>query len=200
MDNRVKAHFKRVDPVLFNALVKIGELEVMTTRVPKEYFSALCREIIAQQLNGRVAQIIFERFKALFPRGKITSNYILRLKPEVLRTTGMSNSKVKFLNDLAEKVENREISLKELSTLDNEEVIKQLIKVKGIGKWTAEMFLIFSLGREDIFSFGDLGLNKAVKRMYGLKEDATIEEIERITSKWSPYRSYGCRILWRSLD
>ena len=199
MDRKVKAHFKKVDPKLFAAFLKVGELELTTTRVPKEYFAALCREIIAQQLSGKVAQVIFERFQNLFPKKQITPKFLLKLDDKVLRATGMSNSKVKFLKDLAGKVESKEISLKELEDLDSESVIEKLIQVKGIGRWTAEMFLIFCLGREDVFSFGDLGLNKAVRKIYGL-EKATKEEMEKIVSKWSPYRSYAAIILWRSLD
>lgn len=199
MDTKAKAHFKKVDPILFEALLKLDNLELMITRVPKEYFAALCREIIAQQLNGRVAQIIFERFKALFPRKKITSQYLLNLKSEALRATGMSNSKVAFLKDLAEKVQSRALHLQKLQSLDNEQVIEELTKVKGIGRWTAEMFLIFCLGREDVFSFGDLGLNKAIKTIYKL-ENASNQDLEIIVAKWSPYKSYACRILWRALD
>lgn len=199
MDKKVREHFRKVDPVLSRALADIGELEAMTTRVPKEYFSALCREIIAQQLNGKVAQIIFERFKNLFPRKKIDSKYLLKLKPEALRKTGMSHSKVKFLLNLAEKVESKIILLEKLKELDNENVINELTKVKGIGRWTAEMFLMFCLGREDIFSYGDLGLANAVRSIYKL-ENGTRKEIEEIVIKWSPYRSYACRILWRVKD
>ena len=110
----------------------------------------------------------------------------------------MSNSKAQFLLDLAQKVENKEISFAKLQKLDDEGVIRELVQVKGIGPWTAEMFLIFSLGREDVFSFGDLGLKNAIKKIYGLT-NTTNADIAKIVIKWSPYKSYACRILWKSL-
>src|SRR5258708_7157987 len=199
MDSKVRRHFKKVDPVYFEVISKYDDLEIGTSLAPKEYFVALCREILGQQLSGKVADVIYNRFKLLFPKQQITAKSLLKLSHEQLRATGMSNSKVKFLQDLAQKVESKELSLADLASLDDEGVIKELTKVKGIGPWTAEMFLIFALGREDVFSFGDLGLNNALKKIYDIKT-GTKEEIELIVAKWSPYRSYACRILWKSLD
>lgn len=199
MDKKILGHFKKADPVLYKAYLELADQELMTIHVPTDHFSALSREILAQQLSSKVARVIFERFKNLFPKKKINSKYLLNIKHEALRATGMSNAKATFLKDLAEKVENKEISFMELKELDDEDVIRELVKVKGIGPWTAEMFLIFSLERSDVFSFGDLGLKNAIKKIYGLKK-GTDDEIEKIISKWSPYKSYACRILWRSLD
>ena len=142
--------------------------------------------------------MIFERFKNLFPKKQITATYLIGIKQEALRAIGMPNSKAQFLLDLAQKVENKEISFAKLQKLDDEGVIRELVQVKGIGPWTAEMFLIFSLGREDVFSFGDLGLKNAIKKIYGLT-NATNADIAKIVIKWSPYKSYACRILWKSL-
>lgn len=199
MDRKIKAHFKKADPVLFKAISQISELEEILPKAPKEYFASLCNEIISQQLNGRVADIIFGRFKDLFPRKDINPKFLLNFKPEVLRSTGMSNSKVKFLIDLATKVESGEVALEELKGFDDAIVIEKLTAVKGIGVWTCEMFLIFSLGRENVFSFGDLGLNKAFKALYNLDSKSS-DEAKIIVSKWSPYKSYASRILWRTLD
>lgn len=199
MNKKIKEHFQRSDPLLHQALEKIGELEIMTTRVPEEYFLSLCREIIAQQLNGTVAEVIFKRFENLSVEGKITPEGVINLSDKQLRSTGMSNSKVKFLKDLAQNIMNGKLDLEKLRGLEDIEVIRELVKVKGIGPWTAEMFLIFCLGREDVFSFGDLGLKNAVKKLYQL-ENPTKEELEKIVLKWSPYRSYACRILWKILD
>jgi DNA-3-methyladenine glycosylase II len=198
MDKKVLQHFKKADPVLYKAYMELADQELMTIHVPTDHFSALCREIIGQQLSAKVARVIFERFKNLFPQKKITFPYLLGITQETLRAIGMSNSKAKFLLDLAQKVENKEIAFDKLKNIDDESVIGELVKVKGIGPWTAEMFLIFSLGREDVFSFGDLGLKNAIKKIYGLT-NATNGEIEEIVSKWSPYKSYACRILWKSL-
>jgi DNA-3-methyladenine glycosylase II len=198
MDREILQHFKKVDPVLYDAYMQLADQELMTIHVPTDHFSALCREIIGQQLSTKVARVIFERFKNLFPKENITSTYLIGIKQEALRAIGMSNSKAQFLLDLTQKVENKEISFAKLQKLDDEGVIRKLVQVKGIGPWTAEMFLIFSLGREDIFSFGDLGLKNAIKKIYGLT-NATNADIAKIVIKWSPYKSYACRILWKSL-
>jgi DNA-3-methyladenine glycosylase II len=199
MDKEILQHFKKVDPVLYYAYMQLADQELMTIHVPTDHFSALCREIIGQQLSTKVARVIFERFKNLFPKENITSTYLISIEQEVLRAIGMSNSKAQFLLDLAQKVENKEISFAKLQKLDDEGVIRELVQVKGIGPWTAEMFLIFSLGREDVFSFGDLGLKNAIKKIYGLT-NATNADIAKIVIKWSPYKSYACRILWKSLE
>ncbi len=199
MDNKILKHFQKVDPILYQVYLQLGSQELMTTHAPPDHFAALCREIIGQQLSTKVASVIFDRFKNLFPQNKITAKYLLGLKHEALRSIGMSNSKVKFLKDLSEKVENKEISFERLAKLDDKRVIEELVKVKGIGPWTAEMFLIFSLKREDVFSHGDLGLKNAIKKIYGLTYAAK-DEIENIIIKWSPYKSYACRILWKSLN
>ena len=199
MSQTILDHFKRVDRILFGASKKNRDLEVIVVKKPKEYFVALCSEIISQQLSGRVSDVILERFQKLFPNKEITSEYILKLQHENLRGTGMSNAKARFIMDLASKIYNKEVDLEKLVLLENVEVIKELTKIKGIGRWTAEMFLMFTLEREDVFSHGDLGLRNAIKRLYKL-ENPTYEQMETISIKWSPYRTYACRILWRSLE
>lgn len=192
-------HFKTADPTLFAVLQKIGEIEHLALRNTSDYFVALCDEIVSQQLSGKVADVIFQRFKKLFPKEQISAKGVLQLTHEQLRKVGMSNAKTRYIKDLAEKVENKEVHLEKLAFLENEEVIAELTKIKGIGRWTAEMFLMFTLGREDIFSHGDLGLKNAMKKLYNL-ENPTKEAVEMITIKWSPYRTYACRVLWRSLE
>jgi DNA-3-methyladenine glycosylase II len=198
MDQKILSHFKKVDPIIYQAYMNLANRQLMTIHLPADHFSALCREIIGQQLSTKVARVIFERFEKLFTNNKITAHYLLKLTHESLRSVGLSNSKAMFLKDLAQKVESKEIEFAKLAKLDDMSVIRELTKVKGIGPWTAEMFLIFSLDREDVFSFGDLGLKNAIKKLYALKSESK-EEIEKISSKWSPYKSYACRILWRSL-
>ncbi|MBP9719030.1 MAG: DNA-3-methyladenine glycosylase 2 family protein [Candidatus Levybacteria bacterium] len=194
----IRDHFQKVDVILFAALEQTGGLEEISSR-HTDYFVALCDEIVSQQLSGKVATVIFERFRKLFPKGNITAKAVLKLTHEQLRAVGMSNAKAKYIKDLAEKVVNQEISLDALVIMENEQVIEELTKIKGIGRWTAEMFLMFTLKRKDIFSHGDLGLKNAIKKLY-LLENPTKEQIEIITIKWSPYRTYACRILWNSLD
>jgi len=197
MDKKILLHFQSVDPILASLIEKVGPLTISKST---DYFFHLCREIIGQQLSGKVADVIFARFEKLFSHKKITPQTVLKYSEETLRSTGMSWSKTRFIRDLAQTVVNKDINLEQLAQRNNEEVIKELTKVKGIGPWTAEMFLMFTLGREDIFSHGDLGLRRAIQKLYHFKKEPTRKQIEKISRKWSPYRTYACRILWNSLD
>lgn len=199
MTKKILDHFEKVDKILFEASKKYGDFEIIIPKKPKEYFVSICDEIVSQQFSRRVADVIFDRFRNIFPNGLITPGHILSLKQEDLRATGMSNSKAKFILDLGSKVFNREVDLEKLVLLENEKVITELTKIKGIGPWTAEMFLMFTLGREDVFSYGDLGLRNAIKRLYNL-DNPTKEYVGELSLKWSPYRTYACRILWGSLE
>ncbi len=166
----------------------------------QNYFARLCQEIIGQQLAGAAAEAINKRFRALFPELKITPHTVMQFSEQQYRDVGMSWAKARYILDLAKKTRDKEVKLDNLSQLDNHLVIQELTKVKGIGQWTAEMFLIFTLGREDVFSHGDLGLNKAIKLLYNFKDKPTIQEIEIIVKRWIPFRSYGSLALWHSLD
>jgi len=193
---KIKNHFKKVDPILYSA---IKDLYLLEKVAPKDYFAKLCGEIINQQLSDKASATIYKRFQMLYLNGIITAEHTLTLAHETLRATGTSNAKSRFIKHLAEKVVNRELQFEKFDTLTNEEAIRELTKIKGVGPWTAEMFIMFSLGREDVFSHGDLGLRKAIKKLYGFKRGPTRKQIEKITKKWSPYRTYACIILWRSL-
>jgi DNA-3-methyladenine glycosylase II len=201
MKPEVRKHFQTVDPILFAALETLDAVaHELTPRHSNDYFSELCDAIISQQLSSKAGATIFGRFKALFPEKKITPHKTLELTDEQIREVGASWSKVKFIKDLAQKTVNKEIPLDSLKDLSNEQVIGILTAVKGIGPWTAEMFLMFSLGREDVFSYGDLGLMRGIQRLYRFKKDPTKKQMEKIVKKWSPYRTYASRILWRSLE
>ncbi len=197
MRNKALVHFKKVDPVIFAASIKLEEFEFVKS---DDYFLSLCREIIGQQLSGHVAKVIFGRFLDLFSRRKASAKSLLELKDEKLRGAGTSWAKVRSLKDLASEVASGKLDLAKLDYLSDEEVVDELIKVKGIGRWTAEMFLMFSLAREDVFSHGDLGLRKAIKKLYRFKQEPTYKQIEKIASRWSPYRTYASLILWNVLD
>ena len=173
---------------------------VLTKKKTHEYFGNLCQEIIGQQLSGRVADVLFDRFEKLFPKRTVTPKRALALSEEILRSTGMSWSKARFIRDLAQKILDKTLPLHQLAQLTDEEVIKELTKVNGVGPWTAEMFLMFTLGREDVFSYGDLGLRKAMKKLYGFKNNPTEKQMEKIVKKWQPYRTYAARVLWKSLE
>lgn len=191
------SHFKKADPILFAAS---KGLEIPELQKSDDYFSSLCREIIGQQLSGKVVRVIFERFLQLFPEQKISKEHIILLKPEDLRGVGMSWGKVSFIRDLAEKVILGEVELDKFDTMSDQEVLSELIRVKGIGPWTAEMFLMFAIARPDVFSYGDLGLRNAIKNIYKFEKHPTSQEALDLSNKWSPYRTYASRILWMSLE
>mgnify|MGYP001607753301 CR=1 FL=1 len=199
MNKVVLKHFQNVDPVLFSIAQTII-LEKHAIRSPNRYFVSLCSEIIGQQLSGRVADVLFDRFEKLFPKKMVTPKRVLLVSEETLRGRGMSWSKARFIRDLAQHVLTKSVRLDQLAQLPDQDVIKELTRVKGIGPWTAEMFLMFTLGREDVFSYGDLGLRKAIKKLYGFKKDPTVKQMEKIANKWKPYRTYAARVLWKSLD
>jgi DNA-3-methyladenine glycosylase II len=197
MKDHIIAHFKKSDPILFEYIAKVN-VEDFTKH--NDLFVSLCDEIISQQLSGKAAETIFQRFKKLFPNEEITAKTLSKIPEEAIRAAGCSWAKVRSLKDLADHVLTKKLHLEKLDTLADEEVIKELVQVKGIGPWTAEMFMMFTLGREDIFSHGDLGLKKAIQRMYGFKKEPTINQVEKLLKKWSPYKTYAARILWKSLD
>ena len=199
MTKNALSHFRTVDPILFS-VAQTMTLEAHPSRSPDLYFVSLCEEIIGQQLSGRVADVLFDRFEKLFPRRKVTPKRVITLSEEILRGTGMSWSKARFIRDLAQQVLSKSLQLDQLAQLPDDEVIAELTRVKGIGPWTAEMFLMFTLGREDVFSYGDLGLKKSIKKLYRFKKDPTQKQMERIVHKWKPYRTWAARILWKSLD
>lgn len=199
MRKEIKKHFQKADPILFKIIQEIHNLEELAPKLRQDYFLSLCKQIVNQQLSGIAADKIFERFTELFPNKKITSKYLLKLSDDSIRGVGASWAKVKYLKDLARKIKDKEVFLERLPQLSNEEVIKELTEVKGIGIWTAEMFLMFSLGREDVFSHGDLGLRRAIEKIYNIS-NPTRAKIEKISSRWSPYRTWACMILWSYRD
>lgn len=199
MNKKIINHFKKVDPVLYSIIECIDPLEEIKPKKPKEYFYSLCREIINQQLADKAAHAIFNRFLNLFPKQNIEPSLVIKLTEQNLRDVGMSWAKARYIKDLASKVHNKEVKLEKLQKMNNQEAINELVKIKGVGLWTAEMFLMFSLGKEDIFSFGDLGLRRAIEKLYKI-ENLAKDQAGKITAKWSPYRTFACRILWSSLD
>ena len=192
-------HFQKTDPILFS-IAKRVDIEQIESRETEDYFHSLCHEIIGQQLAKNAACAIFDRFKKLFASERITPEETIKLTEETIRNVGASWSKARSIKDLAQEVVDGTLNLKDLTRLDDWQVVENLTKVKGIGPWTAQMFLMFTLGREDVFSYGDLGLKKAMVRLYSLNDNTTQDEIEEITKKWSPYRTYACQMLWKYSD
>jgi DNA-3-methyladenine glycosylase II len=164
-------------------------------------FVALSYSIASQQLSLRAADTIFKRFCDLFPPDRVPDPAkLVSMHPDTIRAVGFSRPKVGFLQDLAAQVVDRRLLLDSLSALPDEEVLQALTAVKGIGRWTAEVFLMFRLGRLDVFPADDLGLVKAVQRVYGLRKKPSRERLLRIAEPWRPYRSVAAWYLWRSLS
>lgn len=197
---KILQHFKSKDPTLHKYALKAKKITPVKKEKPERYFYQLCRDIVGQQLSGKAADTIFGRFEKLFPKGIIQPQDILSIPHDALRGVGMSHAKARYVRHLAEAFLHEGLQLLQLDSMADEEIIIELTKVKGIGRWTAEMFLIFTLGREDVFSFGDLGLKKGLMKVYGFKKEPTKKQIEKIVKNWSPHKSYASRVLWGSLE
>lgn len=201
VNRKIIKHFSQADPVLHGALQKLdpadGDLGPSSTT---DYFSDLCEAIVNQQLSEKAGRTIYTRFLELFPDRKPTPGGVAALQEQSLRGVGMSWSKAQFIKSLASSFINNEIDFVKIRRLSDAEAIGELTRLHGVGQWTAEMFLMFSLGRPDVFSYGDVGLRRAMMRLYGFKKDPTEKQLRLIVQKWSPYKTYACRILWRSLD
>lgn len=191
------SHFLAIDPVIHQLLSEMDQFN-SSHLTPDQYFAKLCRNIVGQQLSVKVADVIIKRFEEFV--GEIKPESILSHEDQQLRNLGLSWAKIKYVKDLATKTSTQELKLELLPKLENEAVILELTKVKGIGRWTAEMFLIFTLGREDVFSYGDLGLRRAIEKLYNFPKDTKQDLFEPIVEKWKPYRSYASLALWHSLD
>jgi DNA-3-methyladenine glycosylase II len=196
-------HLRAADPVIAALMDEYGSPDEVLRRRgrrPGDAYGALVRSIVGQQLSTKAARAIWERLVDLFDGRTPTPREIIESDPEAIRAVGLSRPKVAYLRDLAERVEDGELELDSLPELPDEEVSDQLIAVKGLGRWTADMFLIFHLGRPDVLPVGDLGIRRAVQRNYGLDELPAAAELERIAEPWRPHRSLACLYLWRSLD
>ena len=162
-------------------------------------YEALARAIVGQQLSTRAAASIWDKLQGAFGGDTPTPAELLAADEGALRGAGLSRAKVVFLRDLATRITEGELDLERLPELSDEDVTAALIEIHGVGRWTAEMFLIFHLGRPDVVSTGDLGIRRAVQRAYGLDELPAPQELERIAEPWRPHRTLACLYLWRSL-
>jgi len=189
-------HLKK-DPVLGPLIARVGPYK-MQYREPT--FETLVRSIVYQQLSGRVASVIFGRLAALMPDGKITPEGILKVTPARMRKAGLSKQKTAYIRDLARKTTRGAVRFEALAELADHEVIEHLTQVKGIGVWTAHMFLIFALQRLDVLPTGDLGVRTAIRKAYGMDELPHPKQIEELAASWRPYCSVASWYLWRSLE
>ncbi len=191
------------DSVLAGVIERVGKLPSARAGRPDkdDHYGALVRSIVGQQLSVLAARAIYGRLIARFEGRPPTPREILADDPEELRTAaGLSHAKVGFLRSLAEHVLSGELELDRLDKLPDDEVIAELIAVKGLGEWTSHMFLMFHLQRPDVLAVGDLGIRRALERAYELDGLPSSATMEAIAEPWRPYRTLACRYLWRSLD
>ena len=163
----------------------------------------LCSSILSQQLSTTVAKVLYKRFLELYNGKEPTARQILATLPETFRSIGFSNAKASYVHNVCRFFIENKITDAQLHKLSNEEVIALLTQIKGVGKWTVEMILMFTLGREDVFAMDDLGLKQSVIKLYNIKETdkkLLYQKIEKISVKWSPYRTYASRYLWNWKD
>ena len=189
----------RKDPVLAAVIRAHGPCGLADAQ-RADHFSALARAITFQQLSTKAASTIYGRLVALMPGGSPTPEALVALTDEQLRAAGISRQKGVYLRDLCAKVLSGALDLNRLDAMPDDEVIAALVQVKGIGRWSAEMFLMFRLHRPDVLPVDDLGIVNAIRKVYGLRKKPTADRIRRIGDAWRPYRSVASWYLWRTLD
>lgn len=194
---QILKHFDRQDPVLAATIRKIGPLRLRRNR---NYFQVLCKAIVSQQISTRVAEVIHGRFQALFEGRTPTPERVAATPEATLRGVGLSRQKVAYLHDLSARFLDQTIRPHQLNYLDNEDIVQRLIAVHGIGRWTAEMFLIFSLNRMDVLPVGDLGLRAAVQALYQLPELPGAKQLRSLGEAWHPLETVATWYAWRTLD
>lgn len=194
---------QKSDPTLKKIMKRVGPFTATTRR---DRFATLVRSIVSQQISTAAARTILERLELALGKGKLkrgqtyNASRVLKFSVDELRELGVSRQKATYLLDLAANVDAGTLDLKTIHKLDNEAAIEALIQVKGIGRWTAQMFLMFSLGRLDIFPVDDLGIRNAIETNYGFKEAPTCEEMNEIAENWQPYATIASWYLWQSLE
>ncbi len=197
MIDKKAVKFLKKDPKFAKIIMQVGDYNV---KITKNRYQALVEAIISQQLSGSAANSIIKKFRKLYKSKFPKPRDVIKTSDSKLRTTGLSKMKIVYIKELSKKIESKELNMRKISTQSDEQVIEVLTDVKGIGRWTAEMFLIFSLGRLDILPVGDLGLKKGIQSMYSLKDLPEKEQIEQLTESWKPYRTVATWYLWKSLQ
>jgi DNA-3-methyladenine glycosylase II len=192
-----RKHLSRRDPVMRQTVKRIGPLELELRGTP---YQTLVRALLYQQLAGPAAAAIERRFLALYGDRPPDPHELLATTPEKLREAGVSRQKASYLHSLAEHSTNGGLELRKLNRLPDDQVIARVTEIKGIGRWTADMLLMFCLGRPDVLPVGDLGIQKSMMQAYSLDELPKAAEMELIAEPWRPYRSAGSWYLWRATD
>jgi DNA-3-methyladenine glycosylase II len=194
---KILDHFDCRDPVIAGVVRDYGPMQLKRNR---NYFVVLCKAIIGQQISIRAAEAITGRFHGLFEGQAPTYERVLGLSDEGLRSVGLSWKKVAYIQDLARHFQEKIIRPHQFHYLNDEEVIQKLIQVHGIGRWTAEMFLIFSLTRMNVLPVQDLGLQAGIKKLYGMRKMPSIKKMRIMGKKWHPYQTVGTWYTWRAQD
>lgn len=190
-------YLKRNDPVLARMIERVGPVKF---ELDDDHYEVVVGSIIFQQLAGSAARAILNRFKQLYGGRLPSPKEYLSTSVEKLRRSGLSPQKISYIKDLAERLENGTLDLKRLEELPDEEALNELDNVRGIGRWTAEMFLIFMLGRTDVLPVDDLGLRKAAQKAYRLRKLPKRDRFEQLAEKWHPYSSISTLYLWKSME
>lgn len=192
-------HLQKADPLLGAVIERAGPCAIQPH---SDYYRSLCDSIIGQQLSVKAAATIKQRFRELFGGAFPEPQAILGTSIEELKSCGLSRSKAAYIQDLASHILDGTLDLAHLESKTNEAIVKDLIAVKGIGEWTAHMFLMFCMGRTDILAVGDLGIRSAIKKLYSLESLPTPSEVTEIAAQrgWHPYETIACWYLWYSLD
>jgi len=188
---------KNADPVLAALIETVGPYRI---RYSPPDFETLVKAIVYQQLSGKVAATIFGRLQAAAGDGRLTSEATLKVTPQRMRTLGLSRQKIGYIRDIARDTQSGETDFGALAKMKDEEAVRVLTSLKGVGVWTAQMFLIFALRRKDVLPSGDLGVRAAVRKAYGFEALPTPSEVDTVGEKWRPYRTVASWYLWRSLE
>ena len=192
-------YLRKADPVLANVIDTVGKC-TLVPRTEGTHFDYVVRSIVYQQLSGKAAATIHGRFLELLDKNEPAPAQVLRIAEPELRRVGLSGQKAKYIRSVAEQSHSGELAIETLHELTDEEIIAALTQIKGVGVWTAQMFLIFRLGRPDVLPVADLGIQKGVQRAYGLRKLPKPERVQKIGKKWAPYRTVGSWYMWRLLD
>ena len=198
----IVAELAASDPVMARLIDEHGDLvrRDLKRERPGDAYGTLVRSIVGQQLSTKAAATIHARVLELFGGHTPTPKQLLEVDPEQMRAAGLSRAKVAYLRDLAQHVEDGALELDRLPELPDEDVAAQLTAIKGLGQWTADMFLIFHLGRPDVLPVGDQGIRRAIQVEYGLRELPDAKRMRKMAKPWQPYRTLACLYLWSSLD
>lgn len=200
MSTQLAEHFAQADPIMASLIARIGPITLKPKRLPPVH--SLIQAVIYQQLSGKAADTIFGRFRALFEGGRFPkAEAVLAQSPESLRSAGLSRGKVEYVRAVASKAVAGELpTLAECNRLTDEEILDRLVTIKGVGRWTAEMFLIFNLGRPDVLPVHDLGVRRGFQIAYRKRKMPEPDALDRFGARWKPHRTAAAWYLWRAVD